>query len=757
MPRGDARPRPRRAAAAPWVLFAAVLAFLARCTTSQPMMLETSNDTTRATLLIPMPLAAEAASVRLRTMGFTTITLMAAQDIQRLFNISVRFLIFNNWTPTYNRVMPVSATTSGGFSAASVYDRITQESNVLGVVGDYYSTTTLFTAGLVSQLQKPFCGATQGTVGLSNKKKYPYFFRIISAKGMGIHYITILRSFGMRRLCIIEGAGSLSVTMSNEIRDEAVKAGLKVSQISVADPKSYAAQFDRARRQKCRYFFISAASTDAAEIFKNAAAVDPPITGPDFLWMSYNKLVETGTEPYSDSIYGTMVVEGKDTANKTAQDAFTKRFWEFAETSPERAAMFPDVNVTQARIKQSGSTTPNAQVFYDCIMLMLSGYRLALGDERFRSVEQFAARSAELNVAAFLKTGYVNNVGQKREINEWGDLKEPQVVSSPNKTNLKEFFSDSAAVAFGGTSLDGTTFTQYFPTTFAGGAGSPPVDVDEGGPTSIQEWSYLAIALRVIQSISLFSSLISLFLLVYFHRKLGYGAPAVSFGTISHILASASTVLSVGVYRHTVCFAQSLVFLAGLSSMVGPSFYSVMIRVWYFGNPRRMKMAVRLGKTVLSACLLVVLNCVAITLAFWRDPADPNGLEGTIKLQVRGSLGWSPEITCIAFISERGFTPRITFLEVKHSKLLDVSLKGVKPSHVIMGGSIDFKEEVGNIPGRLDQMLVVVIPQRHTLLFRFLSELKRDEIAETLKGLATRHELRGQYVTENRLQIPTTF
>ncbi|KAI8607856.1 periplasmic binding protein-like I [Chytriomyces sp. MP71] len=79
---------------------------------------------------------------------------------------------------------------SGGYaSAVTAMDIAEVYTDVIGVIGNEYSSVTKETAEILSHYQIPYCSLISGSPSLSNKHKYPYLWRTLP--------ISFARSFGL--------------------------------------------------------------------------------------------------------------------------------------------------------------------------------------------------------------------------------------------------------------------------------------------------------------------------------------------------------------------------------------------------------------------------------------------------------------------------------------------------------------------------------------------------------------------------------
>ncbi|KAI8853440.1 hypothetical protein BC829DRAFT_9343 [Chytridium lagenaria] len=166
--------------------------------------------------------------------------------------------------------------TSGGYSAVTLYDVLTTM-NISGIAGDFYSKTTVFSAGVSSQLKVPFCGASQASTSLADKRRFPYFYRTFRAKGVANHITRLFLQWKVQRMAILHSTDDLSVTQAVDAVAAMTQAEIEVSMVGRMTPdmhkrKDYGRIFEVLKSHGCKYIYISALDVQVRDVYH--AAID---------------------------------------------------------------------------------------------------------------------------------------------------------------------------------------------------------------------------------------------------------------------------------------------------------------------------------------------------------------------------------------------------------------------------------------------------------------------------------------------------
>ncbi|KAJ3120652.1 hypothetical protein HK101_006905, partial [Irineochytrium annulatum] len=176
-------------------------------------------------------------------------------------NTHVNVVRVNTWDPAANPVW--TASTSGGYALSQIADAMASMP-VAGIIGDFFSRSTILTAEAATYYKKPFCGASQGTTVLSDKNNYPYFYRMQVAKGAGAHVLTLMKQWGISRIAMLQSADTLSASYATDIGGALSAAGISVTYIEISaameDSHDFSHTVSLIKSYDLRYIFLSAAS-----------------------------------------------------------------------------------------------------------------------------------------------------------------------------------------------------------------------------------------------------------------------------------------------------------------------------------------------------------------------------------------------------------------------------------------------------------------------------------------------------------------
>ncbi|KAJ3119027.1 hypothetical protein HDU96_003202 [Phlyctochytrium bullatum] len=592
-----------------------VLGFLCLCCTAGPTAYaQQYRPGQPATLLLALPFAAnDTASRQNIFMGMTASTLLAAEDAQRAFNISARELrvaLYNNWNTGFLRTWPISVLTSGGFSSAATYDAVMSEPNVIGIIGDYFSRTTSFTAAVASALQRPLCGGSQGSLFLSNKKNYPYFIRTQPGRGWNTGYVFVLKQYGMRRLCIVQGANDLSASSAFELRTAADRYGIKHATILL--PSSAVASGDldfimsRIRRLECRFVFLSVNQVEVPVVYDSAIANE--MVGPEYLWASFQPF-RTEANDFPPLYQGTWYLQTRSRA--TPETDFFSRFWNYTERNAVVRRQFPWVNITRLRVFYNGTgATQYVRETYNCVMSMLAIYARERQAKQLANLTEVFNYMSDYNFSVFREPSktsprvatpadppnlpphpvdYTDFVNEPVRFDEFGDqVQNASVVAiSLNASNYRDSERSKFENFFGYTLDNHQSYVERFPPAYAMNGTQPPYDPEEVEQVNyIIEGTIYAIVIRFFHALGALGTLTSLLLLAL--SKAPVAPPFLTF-PFSNALAVLSTLWMVNRFSAKICLTPVLLFLALLSVSLGAHLYAVVCAAWWHSNPRRLR------------------------------------------------------------------------------------------------------------------------------------------------------------------------
>ncbi|KAJ3114114.1 hypothetical protein HDU96_002535 [Phlyctochytrium bullatum] len=525
----------------------------------------------------------------------------------------IQLSVVNGWDPSYDSNDLASTFDSGGYGAVSLYDALST-TNSVGIIGDYFSRTTRFTAGVASQLKVPFCGATQGSTLLSNKKNFAYFFRSGRGKGSGKHYVRVMKNYGAKRLCVFAGKDPLSVSdraHAPAVTTEIVEAmqpdaetGGGAVVFPIGDSSSYDRIYENAKRLQCRFFLISALVEETEPFFKQV--LKDGFIQNDQVWASVNTVSLQAIENPQD-FYGIFLFTPQFQENQTTSFDFISRFWALGKTIPNMDEIAPSLNITEQELLYEGLELAFMRETYICARAMLSGLsktKNQLGLQSFRDISNYGSL---LNYSAFMHTGYVDLWQNKVEFNEYGDRVFGYQAICTNETNLRNALN-ADPIGFGYTDTQATNFTELFPPVFRNGLTTPPKEVfDLDSSLYVRDGYPGAITARVLQAIGALAILFILGGLVL-RRRILHGSYILFLSTISgaSILSIASTLPLYGRQTKTICTVATYLFLTSVSSTAATLAYFVLLSRYCEKNKRVLLGAMN-WRNVMCACAAMLL------------------------------------------------------------------------------------------------------------------------------------------------------
>ncbi|KAJ3140409.1 hypothetical protein HK101_003507 [Irineochytrium annulatum] len=278
----------------------------------------------------------------------------------------VNVIRVNTWDPAANAVW--KASNSGGYAFAAIADamasmpgeerkkpcRVAKTGAVAGIIGDFFSRSTMFTGEAVTYFTKPFCGASQGSTSLSDKNNYPYFFRMQFAKGEAAYVLRLLKEWRVTRVAVLLSDDALSVSNAADLDDTLSTAGLSVTSIAIMttmeDSNDFSYPVSLIKSYDLHYIFVAAAADMVGSFY--TYAFENGMVSSNYVYLSYNP-------PFKD-------------------------------------------------VSAGGAPEEYAPQAYDCAMVMLNGFDQLLKKSPSHTPSMLSDGSLadRLNFTAFVKTGY---------------------------------------------------------------------------------------------------------------------------------------------------------------------------------------------------------------------------------------------------------------------------------------------------------------------------------------------------------------
>ncbi|KAI8845441.1 periplasmic binding protein-like I [Chytridium lagenaria] len=286
-----------------------------------------------------------------------------------LQGVRINMIKVNMWDPEFTSPDLFPIVDSGGYASAALYDAIIGKP-VAGIIGDVYSRTTIFTAGVASQLKVPFCGATQASPRLADRRNYGYFFRMEVGEGYGSFTANLLHRFEVNRVILVAGTDTFSASVSKDVEKGLREGGILIAaSVRITSDVIVSKKFDHIlstiARHNIRYIFVSLLPEDISGFYYAAAKYG--LTGPNYVWMGLNAPIVTPNDP--DMEWKLAVGEGflistpMYPSESMPYERYKKKFWK-------------QMNKTHPLWFEEAKGNPGfsgGQVF-DCVKTMLYGF-----------------------------------------------------------------------------------------------------------------------------------------------------------------------------------------------------------------------------------------------------------------------------------------------------------------------------------------------------------------------------------------------
>ncbi|TPX52383.1 hypothetical protein CcCBS67573_g09881 [Chytriomyces confervae] len=377
-----------------------------------------------------------------------------------------RFTDCGGWYPS---VLDTYSGASGGFAAAVMANEIVEEHpDVIGVIGNQFSTTTIGPAEVLSLAQIPYCSGSAGTPQLSSRANFPYFWRTMTSLGAGEHMATLLKAWNVARVAIVyqtdDNFGSES---AKDIRGSMMQNHIKVLENigikkSGLDNMTIDYLTTLLHRVDARYVILSGQEDFQSTVYETLA--EHGLVGPKYVWMSLLPI----------ELKNSTLQQGFVLIQQPNPDSSTALYREFLR----RYTDISQSNLTMSEFDLGANVAP----LFDCAIMMLHGFEKLLKSMPGRDgARQLADRKlqSQMGFEFFKGLGFDGLTQQPVDINSYGDFAAPFEVL---------FYNGSDPQAAGRMSIDGKSFSLY-PSgqlLFFGGSSTPPSD---GAPPPITHYT----------------------------------------------------------------------------------------------------------------------------------------------------------------------------------------------------------------------------------------------------------------------------
>ncbi|KAJ3232583.1 hypothetical protein HDU81_002846 [Chytriomyces hyalinus] len=378
-----------------------------------------------------------------------------------------RFSDCGPWDPD---AAALYAGNSGGYaSAVTAMDIVQKHTDVIGVVGNEYSSTTRGIGQILSNYQIPYCSTSAGSPRFSDKVKYPFLWRAL-LPASGYTYRLLLKTWNVRRVSIVfQGDGELGFSSARVVRKALLESGLDViatfSLKSDFDDDSIGGVSDALQRTHTRYVILSGVNdfiTKAAYKLGKSGLLTK-----EMVFMSENALHVQGdpTEIYGPDFY----------------DVIRGFIW--LSTSPNpvhepglKVYEYINRELAHADIPYDYFDEYYMPEAYDCAMMMLLGFKKLLKENKEITPKLLGERrfQEKMNWTLFKDLNYAGVTWPDMRLDSLGDLEMPILVQRYTGDYMNR-------TSFALSDLEFTRFVEYNTSEpiFHNDATIPPPD----GPT----------------------------------------------------------------------------------------------------------------------------------------------------------------------------------------------------------------------------------------------------------------------------------
>ncbi|KAJ3242659.1 hypothetical protein HDU78_001328 [Chytriomyces hyalinus] len=522
-----------------------------------------------------------------------------------------RFSDCGGWYPTVESFTGHDV----GFPAVeTAEDIVVRHPDVIGVIGDQWSSAARTLAEEFTHSQIPMCACQSNSPIFSDKSKYPYFWRTIPSAGFGTHLYQVLKSWNVKRIAlIVQDQDNMSVAFAKDIKLAMLQHGIQIVCLvnfeTFFNEEALTDATMELKRTSARYIVVSGQSPFIARATYKLS--QRGVTGPDIVWMSYGvpqvfgDPVELLGPDYEASLSGFISIMPMQPSEQNP--VFKRLFEKFIVKAQveDRMSMFDFANVFWL------------QAAYDCAMMMLLGFDALLKNSPEATPQMLASRQLQghMNYSLFKNLSYYGATLSDMQLTDNGDLQTP----------YQAFYHTGKkydSVVFGETDFAGTNFS-YYPNSkpvFYGGSSIPPKDGPEI-PT-IYEWSANlsnkeGVVLVVLFCTSMILTLLCLYLTMAFSKKRTIRRSSTAFlipAIFSMALLSASILLHFGQDSLMLCKSRMWLQVMGFSLLMTLLDSKCYIDYCLCLSGKSMKKNVRSTLVILQATALAVNACL---LTLW--------------------------------------------------------------------------------------------------------------------------------------------
>ncbi|KAJ3249769.1 hypothetical protein HDU77_007445, partial [Chytriomyces hyalinus] len=537
-------------------------------------------------------------------------------------NITVTLKRFSDCGPYDPNAASDYAGFSAGYAAAITASDVTEiHTDVIGVIGDQYSTTTRGVAQILSNAQIPYCSSAAGSPRFSNKAIYPYLWRTF-AVSYAKQCVLILRHWGVKRVGIVYqsdnelGRANL-VTLTNDLIDNGITVTTTIGLTSAFDEKAAVFACKSINRTDTRYIVNLGLDSFVTNVLYSLGTLGCVRENNVWMAISFPRVDPDSSPNLNDYLRGLVVFRGS-----------------FNEIMP---SFVQEVDsITQTHLPKKYLYFNSYASSYDCAMMMLLGFDKLLKSNPSFSSEMLSTRKLQnlMNFTLFQHLNYDGMTADDITLDSFGNLAAPSeylTLLGENLTTRLFATSDLSAstINFYNTSLS----------IFRDGSARAPPDgpmFDYSKPSSAVQRIVVMAAAVTGMSLTIFCSL-----LILFHNTSKVVRAASIPETLTLLVGCCLSYCGLLLYMDSpakqICHARVAVLIVSFGLTVSPVVFKSLFLIDIFASGKAYKNRAMLRKTQLkyrfTNCMFILFEVAIAMVWFLKSQSDTKAvLDATLGL-----------------------------------------------------------------------------------------------------------------------------
>ncbi|ORY51302.1 periplasmic binding protein-like I [Rhizoclosmatium globosum] len=290
-----------------------------------------------------------------------------------MFNVD--FKRFTDCGPYYYDAMDQYNGYSGGYAGSIMNNDIGNTyPDVIGVVGNEYSSTARYSAEGLSYYQIPYCSSGSVSPRLGDKQRYPYFFRAMPSRGLGNHIFQYLKTTSVTRVAMVyekndEMGSQFAIDIAQSMGQNGVQliCNIGLNTDFGLDELHYLKS--QILQTDARYIIISGQNAFTASIYYGMASIG--VYGTKYVYIGYNSpsLFDNQISQYQFNVYD--AISGFIHFQQNQPDMTTELFADFYQRVLNASFLTPsDLDALTLIDNSNLGASPS----FDCVMALMIGF-----------------------------------------------------------------------------------------------------------------------------------------------------------------------------------------------------------------------------------------------------------------------------------------------------------------------------------------------------------------------------------------------